>query len=101
MPLVAPICPITWRRLGRFGQFASRITGRDRSSMFLQLCFEKMVGDDQRKATSETLIEDLSCDYEVSTPAIPEIRRPYIETGTSFRAGRRFPDQMRLCSQPR
>ena len=45
---IIPILPITRQRLGDFEQFPSRIAHRDRSLKFLQIGFEKMVGDDQR-----------------------------------------------------
>jgi hypothetical protein len=45
---IIPILAITRQRLGHLRQFPSRITGRDRSLQFLQIGFEKRVGDDQR-----------------------------------------------------
>jgi hypothetical protein len=36
------------QRLGRLKQFPPRISHRDRSPKFLQISFEKRVGDDQR-----------------------------------------------------
>src|ERR1700730_10496648 len=46
--LVVPILPIARQRLGLFEQFPSRIPRRDCSLKFLQIGFEKGVGDDQR-----------------------------------------------------
>jgi hypothetical protein len=48
LPLVVPILPITRQRLDRLKQFSSRIPHRDGGLEFLQIGFEKMVGDDQR-----------------------------------------------------
>jgi hypothetical protein len=45
---IIPILPVTRQRLGDFEQFPSRIAHRDRSLKFLQISFEKLVGDDQR-----------------------------------------------------
>jgi hypothetical protein len=42
---IIPVLPITRHRLE---QLPSRITGRDRRLKFLQIGFEKLVGDDQR-----------------------------------------------------
>jgi hypothetical protein len=46
--LVIPILAIMRQRLGDLEQFPSRIAHRDYSLKFLQISFEKMVGDDQR-----------------------------------------------------
>ncbi len=45
---IIAILPITRQRLGGLKQLPSRITHRDRSLKFLQIGFEKLVGDDQR-----------------------------------------------------
>jgi hypothetical protein len=43
-----PILAIMRQRLSHLQQFPACITQRDRSLKFLQIGFEKMVGDDQR-----------------------------------------------------